>query len=534
MSWPSNDNRCVVLAACTLALVASCWMTACDSNDRQLGSPTAQAEQDAIEGDGDASNSSTAHAPTPQCVFDYLKSSDFQAFGVGLGDHPTDGTGLQVHLDGRSIWVYEDAAGTGGDGAAAQIEEHLHQALENRFREPPEGDGVEPHGWEAVREAFKGSICDLVQGRLVEVRACALAVHMRTAELKGTANPQHVEGETQAGPNGQATGAEAQEGEGDQYEEQPVSDDAEAKETGTSEMPQADVNRRTVHVPRTPVSACVHWVTVADGAGTTGDGPADAPVSERHDHQDADRGEEPQGTKAPSSTSGKGIAADKPGDAAESAGGPGNGSASAEGTGNASNPASPRPAGPSKLGSIDVVEAPGASDSSPTSPAPSSPATPSTPQRTWVVDVPAWDERVVTSPAWDEQVWVSKQEWVPDNVWVVDAQAWDEQVQVSEGYYETVRTTSHCRFMADDYIAYTDDEVMAHVKYLMGQGLASNYFVEWEHEDIWHEPEYSWVHHDEVGHWEDRGSYQDNGHYETVHHDARYDWVHHDEVGHWE
>ena len=151
-----------------------------------------------------------------------------------------------------------------------------------------------------------------------------------------------------------------------------------------------------------------------------------------------------------------------------------------------------------------------------------------------MVDKPAWDERVMTSQAWDEQVWVSVQEWVPNNVWVVDQAAWDEQVVVREGYYETVRTTSHYRFAADDYITYDEADLAEHTKYLMSQGLPTNYYVEWEHEQVWHEPEYTTMHHDEQGHWEDHGSYQDKGYYQTIHHEAEYTIVHHEEEGHWE
>lgn len=155
-------------------------------------------------------------------------------------------------------------------------------------------------------------------------------------------------------------------------------------------------------------------------------------------------------------------------------------------------------------------------------------------ERVWVVDKAAWDEEVLTNEAWDEQVWVPKQEWVANNVWVQDSAAWDEQVLVHEGYYLTVAERSYYEFRADGFITYDDDEMERHIKELINQDQDTRYFVKYDLEQVWQEPEYETVHHDEVGHWEDQGSYQDNGHYETVHHEAQYTTVHHDEEGHWE
>ena len=141
-------------------------------------------------------------------------------------------------------------------------------------------------------------------------------------------------------------------------------------------------------------------------------------------------------------------------------------------------PANPQPSGPANPGGIDVTERPsGGQPGSGSGTGTTPPPQPEEPKRTWVVDKPAWDERVMTSQAWDEQVWVSVQEWVPNNVWVVDQAAWDEQVVVREGYYETVRTTSHYRFAADDYITYDEADLAEHTKYLMSQGLPTNYYV---------------------------------------------------------
>ncbi len=110
-------------------------------------------------------------------------------------------------------------------------------------------------------------------------------------------------------------------------------------------------------------------------------------------------------------------------------------------------------------------------------------------------------------------------------MWVVDQEAWDEEV--GGGYYE----------FNDGAIFYDDDEASDYLNKKMMEatnlGLYKdpNYKLNYSVE-VWHDT----VHHDEVGHWEDQGSYQDQGWYDTVHHDevGHTETVHHDEVGHWE
>ena len=303
--------------------------------------------------------------------------------------------------------------------------------------------------------------------------------------------------------------------------------DASGAEPARLEVPEGTL---VVHVPKTPSTAEVTWVVVREDDGGEATDDSNASKANRADKADK-TGTEASGAEASKPNSDPSIGETTPG------ANPGIGASNGNSTTDGNAPANPQPSGPVNPGDIDVSEhpsggQPGSGSGAGTGTTP--PPQPEEPKRTWVVDKPAWDERVMTSQAWDEQVWVSVQEWVPNNVWVVDQAAWDEQVVVREGYYETVRTTSHYRFAADNYITYDEADLAEHTKYLMSQGLPTNYYVEWEHEQVWHEPEYTTVHHDEQGHWEDHGSYQDKGYYQTIHHEAEYTIVHHEEEGHWE
>ena len=138
---------------------------------------------------------------------------------------------------------------------------------------------------------------------------------------------------------------------------------------------------------------------------------------------------------------------------------------------------------------------------------------------------PAQKRWVVDQAAYDEQVWVVDQAAYDEQVWVVDQAAYDEQVLVSDAWDETVYTGVwyYC-FFFDGFKAYTSDELIEHLDYLMDNGIKrTSYYSEEETETIHHDAEYKTVHHDEVGHTE------------TVHHDeiGHTETVHHDEVGHW-
>ncbi len=248
---------------------------------------------------------------------------------------------------------------------------------------------------------------------------------------------------------------------------------------------------RVIDVPASPLSVHLHWVVLPASQGTGQDGDSEAGASATPANQGATK------------------------DAA----------APAQNTDAASDSQTPtsveseqdQPAGPA---GVQVEQQP--SDPQPTQ------------EQVWVIDQAAWDEQVVVNEAWDEQVWVPNQVWVANNVWVQDSPAWDEQVIVKQGYHLNVPARSYYLFKADGFKTYDDDEMERHIKELINEDRITNYEVKVEYEQVWVEPEYETVHHEEVGHWEDQGSYQDNGHYETVHHEAEYTTVHHDEVGHWE
>ena len=93
-----------------------------------------------------------------------------------------------------------------------------------------------------------------------------------------------------------------------------------------------------------------------------------------------------------------------------------------------------------------------------------------------------------TSKPSHKHTWVEQtaQKWVPDNVWVVDKAAWDEKLP-GRSY---VQCTCGATFN-------TNAEWSAHNESAMLAG------------DMSHRSsvrtEYTTIHHDEVGHWEDRG-----------------------------
>ena len=94
-----------------------------------------------------------------------------------------------------------------------------------------------------------------------------------------------------------------------------------------------------------------------------------------------------------------------------------------------------------------------------------------------------------TSKPSHEHTWVEQtaQKWVPDNVWVVDKAAWDEHV-LGKAY---VQCTCGARFNNEyDWGSHSEDA-------MLNGDFSHSYSVK-------REPGTT-IHHDEVGHWEDRG-----------------------------
>ena len=495
MNWSSMEKR-VVLLVCALAIAGSCCIAACDAT------PAGNQAQAAFEGDdADAGAQIERRSVDAQEVQAYLQGADFHMGDVRLGaafgaqaEEAAHRDELEVHVSEGGVWVLETCRESAEERARAEGE--IANALVCRLSAPAGECGPFALPWLKATDAVGLKVMEAMDGKLTEVRACVLACSLATATLE----------EDETGEDGGAEGEGAR--------------DASGAEPARLEVPEGAL---VAHVPRTPATAEVTWVVVReDGGGETQDGKGNEADRDGSAAGDAGTSRPGAASSADTTAPGSNPGADTTGDNDAT-------------DGNA--PANPQPSGPVNPGDIDVTERPsgsqpgsGSGAGTGTTPSPQ----PEEPKRTWVVDKPAWDERVMTSQAWDEQVWVGKQEWVPNNVWVVDQAAWDEQVLVREGYYETVRTTSHYRFAADDYITYDEADLAEHTKYLMTQGLPTNYYVEWEHEQVWHEPEYTTVHHDEQGHWEDCGSYQDKGYYQTIHHEAEYTIVHHEEEGHWE
>lgn len=495
MNWSSMEKR-VVLLVCALAIACSCCIAACDAT------PAGNQAQAAFEGDdADAGAQIERRSVDAQEVQAYLQGADFHMGDVRLGaafgaqaEEAAHRDELEVHVSEGGVWVLETCRESAEERARAEGE--IANALVCRLSAPAGECGPLALPWLKATDAVGLKVMEAMDGKLTEVRACVLACSLATATLE----------EDETGEDGGAEGEGAR--------------DASGAEPARLEVPEGAL---VAHVPRTPATAEVTWVVVReDGGGETQDGKGNEADRDGSAAGDAGTSRPGAASSADTTAPGSNPGADTTGDNDAT-------------DGNA--PANPQPSGPVNPGDIDVTERPsgsqpgsGSGAGTGTTPSPQ----PEEPKRTWVVDKPAWDERVMTSQAWDEQVWVGKQEWVPNNVWVVDQAAWDEQVLVREGYYETVRTTSHYRFAADDYITYDEADLAEHTKYLMTQGLPTNYYVEWEHEQVWREPEYTTVHHDEQGHWEDCGSYQDKGYYQTIHHEAEYTIVHHEEEGHWE
>lgn len=536
MNWSSMEKR-VVLLACALAIAGSCCIAACDAT------PAGNQAQATLEGDSATTDSQVERRRIDaQEVLSYLQGADFRmgdvrlgaAFGAGA-EEGAHGDELEVRVGEGGVWVLETCRESAEERAKAEGE--IASALVCGLSAPAGECGPLALPWLKATDAVGLKVMEATNGKLTEVRACMLACSLAGAVLEsdgagdgvkndGAVNTAHSDGEDSSGS------AEGDAGTGSNTESAAAqgNDDTNDISETIPVWPEVPEGALVVHVPKTSATAEVTWVVVKEG--DTGEATDDSNASKTNEVNKADK----NGAEISGAEAGKPNGDPSRGEVTPGAN-PGAGASNGNGSTGGNAPANPQPNGPSNPGSVDVTERPsggqpGSGSGSGTGTTP--PPQPEEPKRTWVVDKPAWDERVMTSQAWDEQVWVSKQEWVPNNVWVVDQAAWDEQVLVREGYFETVRTTSHYRFAADDYITYDEADLAEHTKYLMTQGLPTNYYVEWEHEQVWHEPEYTTVHHDEQGHWEDCGSYQDKGYYQTIHHEAEYTIVHHEEEGHWE
>ena len=528
MNWPSMEKQRIALVTCGLVVAGCCCIAACNSI------PTG--EQAQAKPEERTSRETADRAPlTEDDVLAFIESERFQTVGIGLGFGNLADTAsdvhdeLQVRFAGEDVWVFEGCRESGG--ARSLLEERLAGAIVSQLNIPNGSCSTSMLPYLHVIDSLSSKVTATLEDRLTDARLCTLALYLAANELESVDDAQgHARQEDMAELE-QSLGQDSAQGMG-------------------------AIEHRCIPLRQGNNGGRLHWVVVnADDLGEVG--PADektliSAVEERlrvmaeGNGSPADKSTHPNAETDGHSTTDKkdastaGIAketrgAEDPSNSPESSApsSPSNGNANSDGAAQPAGPTSPRPSSP---GSVEVVEQPSNGglqhpdeDASNTTSSPEKPR-----ERTWVVDRAAWDERVLTAPAWDEQVWVEKLEWVPNNVWVVDQAAWDEQVIAQEGYYESVPMTTHYRFFADGYVTYDDDDMLAHLKELLAQDLPTNYCVEWEYEQVWHEPEYSTVHHDETGHWEDHGSYQDKGHYQTVHHEAQYTTVHHDEEGHWE
>ena len=525
MNWPSMEKLRLALVACGLVVAGCCCVAACNST------PTGGQAQAKPEEWGPRETADAAPL-AEEDVLAFLESERFEAAGVRLGFNDSmggsDGTPdkLQVRFVDGDVWVFE--ACREGREARALREDRLAGALISQFNIPEGACDTSMLPFLHVIDSLSSKIAAALEGRLTDARLCALAVHLSGHTLE--------DGEDAHGPAGQQDLAELAEllktdavrkSGFMENRSVPLHQGGDAKRLHWVVMDANDLRLENASNEESLAKAIKEQMLAATGKDVS---PAD--VIAKTNGEDAKA--EGTGRKQASDAIRETGSTDRP-EAPADSGAPSSPSGGNEGSGKepeTDKPATPRPSSP---GSIEVVEQPSDGGDRPDGSADGTPASPEKPHEgIWVVDKAAWDERVLTTPAWDEQVWVEKLEWVPDNVWVVDQAAWDEQVVAQEGYYESIPTTTHYRFFADGYVTYDDDDMLAHLKELLAQDLPTNYCVEWEYEQVWHEPEYSTVHHDEVGHWEDRGSYQDKGHYQTVRHEAQYTTVHHDEEGHWE
>ena len=332
------------------------------------------------------------------------------------------------------VWVLETCRESAEEQAKAEGE--IASALVCGLSAPAGECGPLALPWLKATDAVGLKVMEATNGKLTEVRACMLACSLAGVVLEGDDAGDGAKNDGAANTAHGEEGSDSAEGD-DDTDDNPKNDaDQESNDasdtTGTGHAwPEVPEGALVVHVPKTPATAEVTWVVVKED--DTGEAADDSNASKANETDKADKdGADVDGTGVGEPSGNPSTGEVTPG------ANPGAGASNGNGSTGGNAPANPQPNGPSNPGSVDVTERPsggqpGSGSGSGTGTTP--PPQPEEPKRTWVVDKPAWDERVMTSQAWDEQVWVSKQEWVPNNVWVVDQAAWDEQVLVREGYY---------------------------------------------------------------------------------------------------
>lgn len=169
--------------------------------------------------------------------------------------------------------------------------------------------------------------------------------------------------------------------------------------------------------------------------------------------------------------------------------------------------------------------------------------------------IPAYDEKVITKAAWTEKILVKE-------VWseVVTTPAYDEQVMTKAGWTERVLVSeaydeeiTYCSIQGYEtqygykctgcgYQTFSGDDILNHIHTTDGCGSYTGidipvsefkcleYDSYTKHHDavydyVWHDPEYTTVHHDEV-----TKTVTHPAEYNYIQHEAEYEIVHHDEV----
>ena len=100
---------------------------------------------------------------------------------------------------------------------------------------------------------------------------------------------------------------------------------------------------------------------------------------------------------------------------------------------------------------------------------------------------------------------------------------------MSEEWWEQAVVGAHYVCHYDGYIAYTDEELEAHLWELIQQSVKiTSYYVDYDYETVYHPDEYETVHHDA-----EYTTVHHEAEYRTVHHEAEYRTVHHDAEGYW-
>ena len=394
MNWSSMEKR-VVLLACALAIAGSCCIAACDAT---LAGNQAQATP---EGDSTTADTQVERRRVDeQEVLSYLQSADFRmgdvrlgtAFGAGV-EEAACGDELEVRVGEGGVWALETCRESAEEQAKAEGE--IASALVCGLSAPAGECGPLALPWLKATDAVGLKVMEATNGKLTEMRACMLACSLAGAVLEGddagdgAANTAHGDGEDGGGN----AGGNVDTDDNPKHDVNQESNDA-SNTTGTGHAwPEVPEGALVVHVPRTPATAEITWVVVKEGdAGEAAD---DSNASKASEMDKADK----NGAEVSGAGAGKPNGDPSAGEATPGAN-PGAGASNGNGSTGGNAPANPQPSGPSNPGSVDVTEHPsgsqpgsGSGTGAGTTPSPQ----PEEPKRTWVVDKPAWDERVMTS-----------------------------------------------------------------------------------------------------------------------------------------